>query len=46
MYLFSWCDNDDFIQAFVQQSKYRDHLMGRSKGHGLDNNELCLQSTS
>jgi hypothetical protein len=46
IYWFLSCDNDDFIQTFVQQLRYRDYLMGRSKGHGLDNNELCLQSTS
>ncbi len=46
IYWFLSCDNDDFIQAFVQQSKYKEHLMGRSTWHGLDKNELCLQSTS
>jgi len=44
--IFLSCDNGDFIQTFVQQSRYRDYLKGRSKGHGPDNNELCLQSTS
>ncbi len=32
----------DFIQTLLQQTWNRDYLMGRSKGHSLDNYELHL----
>jgi hypothetical protein len=36
----------DLILARVQKARYRDYLMGRSKGHGLDNYELHLRATN
>jgi len=35
---------NDFIQTFLQQTRYRYYLMGRSKKHGFYNYELCLQA--
>ncbi len=37
---------DALILTHVQKSRYRDYLMGRSKGHGLDNYELHLRATN
>jgi hypothetical protein len=36
--------DDLMIRGLVQQSRYKDYFMGRSIGHGLDNNELCLRT--
>jgi hypothetical protein len=36
--------NDDLVLTHVQKARYRNYLMGRSKGHGLDNYELHLKA--
>jgi hypothetical protein len=36
---------DDLILTHVQKARYRDYLVGRSKGHGLDNYELHSKAT-
>jgi hypothetical protein len=36
----------DLILTHVQKARYRDYLVGRSKGHGLDNYELHLRATN
>lgn len=37
---------DDLVLTHVQKARYRDYLVGRSKGHGLDNYELHLRATN
>jgi hypothetical protein len=33
---------DDLIGTLVQQSRYKDYLMGRNIGHGPNNDELYV----